>query len=199
MAKNILSVRIRSIRVQKINSVPLCLFLKSISYKYACLALISTLLVTYMSSIPGSYLGVGSATEQILSNFAHIPAFAFLTLLWLKTFNANGDRLFSNLFVLSGLLLFAIVTEFLQSFVTGRTASFMDFGLNLIGIILGFLILRLSSKSSLKILGHGLTQINTDQKNNLFSLRRRKIHSKQAPSYIWTWFRRQGTCAPLAH
>ena len=30
----------------------------------------------------------------------------------------------------------------------------MDFGLNLIGIILGFLILKLSSKSSLKILGH---------------------------------------------
>ena len=129
---------------------------KSISYRYAFLALICTSLIIYMSSIPDrSYLGVNSATEQILSNLAHIPAFAFLTLLWLKTFNANGDRLFSNLFVLSGLLLFAIATEFLQSFVPGRTASFMDFGLNLIGIILGFLILRLSSKSSLKILGHG--------------------------------------------
>jgi len=102
-----------------------------------------------MSSIPDrSYLGVGSATEQILSNFAHIPAFAFLTLLWLKTFNANGDRLFSNLFVLSGLLLFAIATEFLQSFVPGRTASFMDFGLNVIGILSGFLIIRLFGKTA---------------------------------------------------
>jgi len=102
-----------------------------------------------MSSIPDrSYLGVDSATEQILSNLAHIPAFAFLTLLWLKTFNANGDRLFSNLFVLSGLLLFAIATEFLQSFVPGRTASFMDFGLNVIGILSGFLIIRLFGKTA---------------------------------------------------
>ena len=142
-------MRIRSIRVQKLNSVPLCLFLKSISYKYACLALISTLLVIYMSSIPDrSYLGVNSATEQILSNLAHIPAFALLSLLWLKTFNWNGNRLLSNLLILSGLVLFAIVTEFLQSFVPGRTASFMDFGLNVIGILSAFLIIRLFGKTA---------------------------------------------------
>ena len=152
MAKNILSVRIRSIRVQKINSVPLCLFLKSISYKYAFLALVSTLLVIYMSSIPDrSYLGVGSATEQILSNLAHIPAFALLSLLWLKTFNFTGARLFSYVWVLSGLVLFAISTEIIQSFVPGRTASFMDFGLNIIGILSGFLIIRLFGKSNLKL------------------------------------------------
>jgi VanZ family protein len=102
-----------------------------------------------MSSLPDrSYLSVGSATEQILSNLAHIPAFAFLALLWLKTFNSNGDRLLSNLLILSGLVLFAISTELLQSFVPGRTASFMDFGLNVIGIILGFLTIRLFGKST---------------------------------------------------
>jgi VanZ family protein len=101
-----------------------------------------------MSSIPDRfYLGIDSATEQILSNFGHIPAFAFLALLWLKTFNLNGDRLFSNLFVLPGLVLFAISTEFLQSFVPGRTASFMDFGLDLIGILSGFMIIRLFGRS----------------------------------------------------
>jgi len=109
-----------------------------------------------MSSIPDrSYLGVSSTTEQILSNFAHIPAFALLALLWLKTFNLNGNRLLSNLLILSGLVLFAISTEFLQSFVPGRTASFMDLGLNVIGILSGFLIIRLFGKSNLKILGHG--------------------------------------------
>ena len=122
---------------------------KTISYRYAFLALVSTLLVIYMSSIPDrSYLDIGSATEQILSNLAHIPAFAFLTYLWLKTFNLNGNRLLSNLLILSGLVLFAISTEFLQSFVPGRTASFMDFGLNVIGILSGFLIIRLFGKTA---------------------------------------------------
>ena len=125
---------------------------KTISYRYAFLALVSTLLVIYMSSIPDrSYLGIGSATEQILSNLAHIPAFAFLTYLWLKAFNSNGNRLLSNLLTLSGLVLFAISTEFLQSFVPGRTASFMDLGLNAIGILSGFLIIRLFGKSNLKL------------------------------------------------
>jgi len=102
-----------------------------------------------MSSIPDrSYLGVDSATEQILSNFAHIPAFALLALLWIKAFNVNGDRLFSNVLILSGLVLFAVSTEFLQSFVPGRTASFMDFGLDLIGILSGFLIIRLFGKTT---------------------------------------------------
>jgi len=86
-----------------------------------------------------------------LSNLSDIPAFAFLALLWLKTFNLNGDRLLANLYVLAGLVLFAISTEFLQSFVPGRSASFMDFGLNVIGILFGFLIIRLFGKYNLKI------------------------------------------------
>jgi len=91
---------------------------------------------------------VGSATEQTLSNLAHIPAFALLALLWLKTLNWDGKGSFSYLFVLSGLILFAVSTELLQSFVPGRTASFMDFGLDLIGILSGFLIIRLFGKTA---------------------------------------------------
>jgi len=102
-----------------------------------------------MFSIPGrSYLGVDSGTEQVLANFAHIPAFALLALLWIKTLNENGDRLFLNVLILSGLVLFAVSTEFIQSFVPGRTASFMDFGLDLIGILSGFLIIRLFGKTT---------------------------------------------------
>ena len=102
-----------------------------------------------MSSIPDrSYLGVGLATEQILSNLAHIPAFALLALLWLKTFNWNGKGSFSHLFVLSGLALFAVATEFLQSFVPGRTASLMDVGLDLFGILSGLLIGWLFGKTA---------------------------------------------------
>jgi VanZ family protein len=101
-----------------------------------------------MSSIPDrSYLGVGSTTEQILSNLAHIPAFALLTLLWLKTINWNGKGSFLNLFVLCSLALFAVLTEILQSFVPGRTASFMDLGLNFIGILFGLYVFRLICKT----------------------------------------------------
>ena len=111
------------------------------------LSIIATSLIVFMSSIPDrSYLGVAPATEQILTNLAHIPAFALLTLLWIKTIKASGDRLFSNLLILSGLVLFAVSTEFLQSFVPGRTASFMDIGLDLIGILSGFLTIRLFGK-----------------------------------------------------
>jgi VanZ family protein len=88
------------------------------------------------------------ATEQILTNLAHIPAFALLALLWLKTINLNAKGSFSHLFVLSGLALFAVSTEILQSFVPGRTASFMDFGLDLIGIFSGFFIIRLFGKAA---------------------------------------------------
>jgi VanZ family protein len=102
-----------------------------------------------MSSIPDrSYLGVDSATEQVLSNLAHIPAFTFLAFILLKTFNANGDRLFSHFWILSGLFLFAISTELLQSFIPGRTSSFMDLGLNAIGILIGFLIIRLFGENA---------------------------------------------------
>ncbi len=132
--------------------------MKSISYKYALFSITVTLFVIYMSSLPDrSYLGVGSATEQILSNLAHIPAFALLALLWLRTINLNGNGSLgslSNLFVLSGLALFAVATEFLQSFVPGRTASLMDFGLDLVGILSGFLFFRF-----FKNIG---TRMNTD-------------------------------------
>jgi VanZ family protein len=105
-----------------------------------------------MSSIPDqAYIKDNSAVDQILTNLAHIPAFAFLTFFWLKTFNLNGDRLFSNLLILSAFVLSAVSTEFLQSYVPGRTASFMDFGLNVIGILFGFLIIRLFGKYNLKI------------------------------------------------
>ena len=108
--------------------------------KYLPLAIFSTLLIICMSSIPDKAIwSSGSFSEQIISNLAHIPAYALLTLLWLKSFaeteSKNNIIVFS--LILSGLIPFAISDEFHQSFVPGRTASFMDIGLDLIGIVLG--------------------------------------------------------------
>ena len=109
--------------------------------KYLALAIFSTLLIICMSSIPDKTLwGYGSLSEQILSNLAHIPAYALLKILWLKSFVGTESR--NNIIVfsliLSGLVLFAVSDEIHQSFVPGRTASIMDIGLDVIGIFFGF-------------------------------------------------------------
>jgi len=99
-----------------------------------------------MSSIPDKTMwGSGSLSEQIISNLAHIPAYALLTFLWLKSFagteSKNNMIVFS--LILSGLILFAISDEIHQSFVPGRTASLMDIGLDLIGTALGLWLFKM--------------------------------------------------------
>ena len=99
-----------------------------------------------MSSIPDKTIwGRGSLSEQIISNLAHIPAYALLTFLWLKSFavaeSKNNIIVFS--LILSGLVLFAVSDEIHQSFVPGRTASFMDIGLDLLGILFGLWIFKI--------------------------------------------------------
>jgi len=116
------------------------------NHKYAPLATLCALLIVYMSSIPGhSLLGNGSLSDQIISNLAHIPAYAVLTFLWFKAFERGKIRgPFSglNALILIGLVLFAISDEIHQSFVPGRTASFMDVGLDFLGIFFGLVVFK---------------------------------------------------------
>ena len=111
------------------------------NYKYASLALLSTLLSIYMSSIPDKSLwGGGSLIKEIISNLAHIPAYGLLTFLWLKAFDkrkSSRQALIVNTLILMGMLFFAISDEIHQSFVPGRTVSCMDMGLNIVGILFG--------------------------------------------------------------
>jgi len=93
-----------------------------------------------MSSIPDKTLwGSGSLSEQIISNLAHIPAYALITFLWLMSFagTETKNNIIAFSLILSGLILFAVSDEIHQSFVPGRTASFMDICLDLIGILFG--------------------------------------------------------------
>jgi len=93
-----------------------------------------------MSSIPDKiFWGSGALSEQIISNLVHIPAYALLTFLWLKSFTGTESKDSSIAFslILACLVLFAVSDEIHQSFVPGRTASFMDIGLDLIGIFFG--------------------------------------------------------------
>ena len=119
------------------------------NYKYAPLATLCAVLIVYMSSLPDhSLLSNGSLGEQIISNLAHIPAYALLAFLWLKTFDRKENRgtlSMVNVQILIGLVIFAVSDETHQSFVPGRTASYMDVGLDFLGIFGGlstFKILR---------------------------------------------------------
>ena len=111
------------------------------NFKYLLLSLLNTGLIIYVSSIPNRSLwGNGSTSQQIISNLAHIPAYALLTFLWLKTFERRSVAgYFSRIsaLILIGMLLFAISDEIHQSFIPGRSASYIDVGLNITGILCG--------------------------------------------------------------
>lgn len=116
-------------------------------FKNTSLAILVTLFIIYVSSIPDStFLGSGTSVERIISNLLHIPAFALLTFLWLNSFSRikYGKRpIIIVVTILAGLILFAISDEIRQSFVPGRTASPMDLGLDLLGITFGLVAFRI--------------------------------------------------------
>ena len=113
--------------------------------KYFIFALLCTLLIIYMSSIPSySIPGNKSLAKKIIYNFAHVPVYAIITILWLKTFRREDSSMLSpaTIYILLGLCLFAASDEYHQSFVDGRTASLGDICLDFLGIITGFCMFR---------------------------------------------------------
>ena len=111
------------------------------NYKYASLALLTAMAIFYVSSLQdGPLWGNGGWSGHIISNLVHIPVYALLTLLWLKGFagTQNTGKFHPVIaFILIGLIIFAVLDEIHQSFIPGRTASFMDLGLDLLGIVCG--------------------------------------------------------------
>ena len=79
-------------------------------------------------------------SERIISNLAHVLAYASLAFVW---FCAFGMRQFGKRrnvlhpLIPVSLIVFAISDEIHRSFVPGRTASFMDVGLDILGISMG--------------------------------------------------------------
>lgn len=73
-----------------------------------------------------------------IQNLFHIPAFGFLALLWVRTFKTQGRSagwsVLGSFVVVAG---YGILSELLQTGVPGRTASIMDLGLDLTGVVLG--------------------------------------------------------------
>jgi VanZ family protein len=117
------------------------------NHKYAFFSLVITALIICVSSIPDHSLGDNdSFSRQIIFNYVHIPAYAIFTYLWLKSFRRNENtywHLRRDVFVLLCIILFAFSDELHQSFVAGRTASLIDIGLDLLGILFGVCAFRI--------------------------------------------------------
>ena len=119
--------------------------------KYVFLALFGTLVEILVSSVPGnSLLGKASLGRQVITNLAHVPIYALLSFLWFKSLAStrSGKSYFVIKWsILVGLVVFAIFDEIHQSFVPGRSASFMDLTLDFIGIFCGLGALRISRRN----------------------------------------------------
>ena len=123
------------------------------SNRYIIFAIIYTIFIASVSSLPKSSLpgndlllsDSGSLMAQTISNLMHIPEYSLLTFLWLKAYRNKKGAKISNrnlALILFFLLLFAVSDEVHQSFVPGRSASFMDAGLDLLGILSGLWIYK---------------------------------------------------------
>jgi VanZ family protein len=118
------------------------------NFRYLLLSLLLAALIVFLSSMPDQSLpGDVSEIKQVIYNLAHVPAYGLLAFLWLKSFPETkpGKKHFTvTLLILVGIVLFAISDEIHQSFVPGRTSSYMDIGLDVIGISLGFAASKLN-------------------------------------------------------
>ena len=116
------------------------------NYRYAALAVMNTLLIIYLSSLPGySITGRDGLSEQVVSNIIHIPAYGILSFLWFMSFKKTvlqRKPLPVNCLVCIALVLFAISDEIHQLFVPGRFASVLDAGLDFLGIGIGYAVFR---------------------------------------------------------
>jgi len=120
--------------------------LYDMNLRYLFPSLLVTGLIVCLSSVPSRlFHDTGTLSEEVLYNLAHIPAFALLTYLWFRSFSARktkGPNTNANALILSALIVFAVSDEIHQAYVPGRYASFLDIGLDLIGICMGLALLK---------------------------------------------------------
>ena len=84
---------------------------------------------------------------SVIQNMMHIPFYAVLAFLWMAYLCKKREAQFlkAGLYALGLTLLFGVLDEAHQFFVSGRDASLMDLGLDLFGGFLGILIYRIKN------------------------------------------------------
>ncbi len=88
-------------------------------------------LIFFLSAQPDLSSGLGS-WDLLLRKLAHFSVFGALTLLWLRALGPLTARALLAAVTIS--LLYAILDEYHQTFVAGRSGSPVDVGIDAIGI-----------------------------------------------------------------
>ena len=95
----------------------------------------------------GSALAATSFSRKIIQNLLHIPAYAVLVILWMKSFDYKKITLYKALILTAFVTLsFSVLTEAYQIFIPERDASLGDLALNVIGCLTGLVIYKKSNK-----------------------------------------------------
>jgi VanZ family protein len=95
--------------------------------------LIYMAVLAYMSLVsfhaPGEEVSV---LKQVFENLMHVPAYAVLTFLWVRSFGEVSRKTLLRSAAIA--MAYGILMEFLQGLTPDRTPSLMDVGLNAIGV-----------------------------------------------------------------
>lgn len=118
--------------------------------KTISLPLLFMAVIFILSSVPGEAEGISfifmNHLHPTLQNLLHIPLYAILQILWLRSFTRLGKKGFELIFICLVITIgYGIFDEFHQMLVPGRYGSLEDIVLNIIGACLGiglFLLLQ---------------------------------------------------------
>ncbi len=102
--------------------------------------------IAYLSLLPPRPDYHPSAIQETVHNFMHIPAYALLTYLLVRSFSSITGKAQWCAFLIA--FFYGILMEFLQTFVPGRLASLGDVARNALGSILIILYFRYFAKVS---------------------------------------------------
>jgi VanZ family protein len=106
---------------------------------YLIILFIYMLVLFIASSLPDTSgsAHILSGLSSLSQNFLHVPAFGFLTLLWMETLKKHRIQYRQAVIISSGIsMLYGSSLELYQSTIPGRFPSMIDIMLNFAGIFL---------------------------------------------------------------
>lgn len=98
--------------------------------------------IFYFSSIPSKEMPSFGNWDALVKKSGHILGYALLALAYLRGIHSPDWRAFS--LALAGVILFAVLDEFHQSYVPGRTSTMVDVGIDTLGAFIGLTAARFS-------------------------------------------------------
>lgn len=114
------------------------------AYKLTCIAIIFILIGILM---PGS--DVPSVGIPNIDKLVHLGMFMVLSLCFYGEYAWHNKKLPHTFWTWISIELYAVLTEFMQRFVEGRSCDFIDFVADSIGILLAIIISRVIYSKSI--------------------------------------------------